>query len=74
MFCRSSAQTSHTTASVPVLIEGFLTFQGDAAVFGRSAGCWQRKWADMQAHKLSFWHFPEDVSCAAEVRMTEGHA
>ena len=42
-------------------VSGFLTLQGDAHVFGRTAGPWLRKWGVLAPGHLHYWHFPEDA-------------
>ena len=42
-------------------VEGFLTFQGDEAVFARNAGPWLRRFVRFDGCALYFWQYPEHV-------------
>ena len=52
---------SHDKAREAAAVSGFITLQGDAHVFGRTAGPWLRKWGVLAPGHLHYWHFPEDA-------------
>ena len=55
------APKSHDKAREEAVVSGFITLQGDAHVFGRTAGPWLRKWGVLAPGHLHYWHFPEDA-------------
>ncbi len=52
---------SHDKTGKAAMVLEFITLQGDAHVFGRTAGPWLRKWGVLAPGHLHYWHFPEDA-------------
>jgi hypothetical protein len=55
------APKSHDKTEKAAAVSGFITLQGNAHVFGRTAGPWLRKWGVLAPGHLHYWHSPEDA-------------